>query len=366
MPGAHVIAKPVTATAPASEWGAAPYRLTWLDDDVFAGTKALAFTPGALVVAGGRAPLEARALDTGTTVWSVETPAESLLVVDSRLLVATVSTRVLGLDATTGRTLWTSESGLAAFPPAARAQTVVAAAGSTVRAFRAADGAPLWQQELSSAVVLAPSLSDTRAVVVLEDRSLAGLDLTTGAVAWRAQMDVVPTTLTAATDRAFVTTDTGSLCALRYASPKIDWCWPVGIPSAGAPDVDGNNVFVAYLDNAVRVFDQKNGKMRAASALPARPAARGRLAGDAFAVPLFDGGAAFANGTPPFAVSRLVTVDKTLQPNLAGAAISDDGEHLALLTGSPGGRTLAVLARVKDSGGSLPGLMVPAPASRTP
>jgi hypothetical protein len=341
----------------------APYTVVWSREIEESGVRSLTVSADALITAGGPAPLEARSLATGGTLWTAETETEGTIAIDGTTLVAIVGTRVLGIASASGETLWSREMSGPLLGPDVRQGLAVVATGSVVHALHVADGTPAWETDLGAPVALAPVLSDAHVAVSLADKSVAAIDQRTGAIAWKASMDFAPMTLAMAGARVVVTTDNQLLCMFRMPGTRPSWCWPVGIPAAGAAVLDDQNVYVAYLDNTLRVFRVNDGAMRASPQLAARPALlRMRLGGGLVMVPLVTGTLAFVRPSDRFAVLKLSSPDEGLFPDLRGWSTSEDGSRIALLTVSPSGRKLTLLRRTDAP----PGLATPPAKAAAP
>jgi len=330
---------------PAAAPRQAPYTLVWSREIEEAGMRSLTISARALITAGGPAPLEARSLADGGTLWTADTETDGAFAIDGATLVAIAGSRVLGIAADSGQTLWTRDMNSGPLlGPDARDGVAVVSTGKFVYALHVSDGTPAWQTDLGAPVSLAPVLSDRHVAVSLADKSVVVIDRRTGAVVWKAPMDFAPVTLAIAGERVVVTTD-DYLCMFRMPGTRHDWCFEVGIPAAGAAVLDDQNIYVPYLDNTLHVF-RMNGAMRASPALTASPARfRTRLAGGLVMIPLVTGTVVFIRPSEQFAVLKLTSPDEGLFPVLRGWSASDDGIHVALFTVSPSGYKLTLLRR---------------------
>ena len=94
--------------------------------------------------------------------------------------------RVHALDLETGRSQWTTNTGLelSAGPGVGRGLVVVGSTSGLVAALDIADGAERWRVQLSGEVLAAPALSPSVVVVRTVDGRLRGLSIETGNELW--------------------------------------------------------------------------------------------------------------------------------------------------------------------------------------
>jgi hypothetical protein len=308
--------------------------------------RAFALTATALITAGGPVPLAARALSTGDSLWTAQTESDGVLAAGDATLVTASGRRLIGIDAATGRTSWSVDMTAPPLGPVVTSGLAVVAAGSLVRALHLADGTEAWQTDLGAPISLVPAVSATRVVLSLSDNSLTALDLGTGARTWRTSMDFVASYLSTTEDSVVVTTKNHLLCSYRLPAKKPSWCHSFGIPAAGPAVFDDRNVYVAYLDNTVRVFKRGDGAMRASPTLSNRPKGRMQFVGSLLAVPLTTATASFVSPAESFLVLPLTSPDDALLPELQGFAASEDGEYVVLFTASSAGYKLTTLKKV--------------------
>jgi outer membrane protein assembly factor BamB len=94
--------------------------------------------------------------------------------------------RVHALDLDTGRSHWTTDTGLAlsAGPAAGHGLVVVGSSGGTVTALDIADGSTRWQVQVAGEVLAPPALSPSVIAVRTVDGRLRGLSAETGRELW--------------------------------------------------------------------------------------------------------------------------------------------------------------------------------------
>ncbi|MGB0133353.1 outer membrane protein assembly factor BamB [Dokdonella sp.] len=104
-----------------------------------------------------------------------------------RLYVASVSGEIAALDAASGRKLWSTnvKNMEWAGGPAARGDLlVVGALNGQVRGYSTQNGSELWQVQLSSEIICAPTITEGLVAVRSQDGRLFGLDPANGTRLW--------------------------------------------------------------------------------------------------------------------------------------------------------------------------------------
>ncbi len=152
--------------------------------------------------------------------------------------------------------------------------------------------------------------------------------------------------MTALGDRVYASVAEGLACAYKLEHGRQDWCFPVRVKPIGAPVGDTRQVYFAFLDNMVHVFDRRSGRRYFTPSLDSLPAAGPTLTSDYLIVPVVTGEfvlLALRDGLQP---SRVSTPRALELPSTRAAAIASrwqrarDGDYL-------GGRS--IFARVLQS-----------------
>lgn len=104
-----------------------------------------------------------------------------------RVYVASIDGSLQALDATTGRSIWTSREKKLKWTggPAVHGDLVVVGAmNGEVHGFSAGDGSPRWHVKVSSEVITAPAISDAIVALRSQDGRMYGLDPNDGTRKW--------------------------------------------------------------------------------------------------------------------------------------------------------------------------------------
>jgi outer membrane protein assembly factor BamB len=107
---------------------------------------------------------------------------------EDRLYVADTRGRLVAVEASSGRVLWTRETKLpfSGGPDVKGDRLVIGTGGGEVLAFATANGSEIWRSPVGSEVLSIPRLADTGQVFVHTlDDSIYGIDAATGVQQWR-------------------------------------------------------------------------------------------------------------------------------------------------------------------------------------
>jgi outer membrane protein assembly factor BamB len=302
------------------------------------GPLSLSFTATNLVVAGSQIATEARALDDGRVIWTSPRRIEAAPVVADNLVIAPADGQLVALDAATGRDVWTAAIAGVVQPPVLAGDAVLVAAGTTLTCRRAIDGAPLWAANLGARVVTAPASDGGLVIVALDDRSLAAFDRQSGRPVWREPTERTVLAIAVVGDRLFASVAEGLACAYKLEHGGEDWCFPVRVRPIGAPVGDARQVYFAFLDNMVHVFDRRSGRRYFTPSLDALPAAGPTLTADYLVVPVVTGEFVLLSRRDRLQPSRVSTPRAVELPSTRAAAVAADGSGLTMVTTSAGAR----------------------------
>lgn len=277
----------------------------------------------------------------GKEVWRVPMRADQAIVAHETLLLVAAGEMIHALDARDGRVLWEVPSGTVTAPLLVQGGWVIAAAAGQVAAFREIDGAKVWSRDSPPQHTRA-TLEGDNLYLPLDEGRLLALDVKTGVERWR----VFPakgalSEVLAYPDRVFVGAWDKYLYAYDPDDGGIDWKFLLGTVLRGRPAADDTHVFITGMDNMVRAFDRRTGKLEWHVPVPYRPTAP-VIVGSAVMIP---GVAAQilafepANGKPAGQIK--LEQQLLLPPVFAGTG---DGVLMAAVTGTINGEWTLLLA----------------------
>jgi outer membrane protein assembly factor BamB len=252
---------------------------------------------GAPIVAGGSlviplravgdraATITAHSLSDGAERWSVMLAAEKPLAADADRIYVADAEAIHALRAKDGRVAWRAVAGRPiTAPPLAHAGWVIVAAAGHLIAIRAADGEVLWRKPLGP-IEFRPALDGDLLVVSLVDGRLMGLDLKDGSERWTTDLRSSPGEPFVIGGRVYVATQNKIFYALFAESGRIEDHPAIGAPLRGRVAVDDRRVYMAGLDNMLRVVRRDGGALVWQESLVYRPAAGPVLIGNTVIVP---------------------------------------------------------------------------------
>jgi outer membrane protein assembly factor BamB len=302
--------------------------------------------------ASAKGPLEARSPADGRVVWSRPIGADTDLVASQDLLFVRGFGTLHALDQASGRTRWTMAAASGMPRPMARAGWLIVATGQSIRAFRASDGSAVWQRDVEAPVSRPFALDGDRLFAVVGSSQLVAMDVRTGEVQSRAPVESHPDALLALDERVYYGAG-GFFVAYRQQPVRYDWSVRIFAPIVGEPAGDARYVYVAMLDNSVRLFDRDQGTERHKFVLPSRPAPDIFKAGKYLIVPVHAGSLVVFDPDSR-RIAGVLAVEKPadqalILPALEAAAGSDDGTALVRVVTSQiaGTRSLTGFRRVK-------------------
>lgn len=202
---------------------------------------------------------------------------------DGRLFVP-AGDAIHALRADTGAPVWIAPAGTVTAPLLVRAGWVIAAAGSQLSAYQAADGKALWHRELAP-ITVRPAVDGDVLYVSITDGRLVAMDLPNGTVRWERQLGGAPAEPLALGDRVYVGATDKHFYCLKAASGEIDWKVRVGAEVRAAAALDDERVYFASLQNVMHALDGTNGAQQWKRGLPFRPIAGPVVTGAGVTVP---------------------------------------------------------------------------------
>jgi outer membrane protein assembly factor BamB len=184
---------------------------------------------------------------------------------DGIVVVGSSDRNVYGLDAKTGKTLWTATTGYAftADPVIADGVVVIGDQGGNIDGFDLKTGKSLWNFGASGAIDDAAVTAGTIAYVVSEDHNVYALNITNGQTVWQHTMDdyaeqppILVGKLLVVDNRA------GQLIGLDAAKGSLQWQTDLdGTPfSPPVPWQNGKAVVLKIGDHKIGAFDTGSGK----------------------------------------------------------------------------------------------------------
>lgn len=238
--------------------------------------------------------MTAHALADGKVAWTLtgEFVAPPALT-DAVAVVSTSSGLLTAVDVAAGREIWRVELGAATTGVVTHGAEVLVTAGPEIRGYRFEDGGLAWRLPLSAKARTPIAIAGTRAVVALEDQSLAYVDLASHTLAGRIVLDVTPIRLLLAEDRVFVGAENGGLSALSLPGGRVMWTQSPKARLEGTPILDKSIVYFTRLDNNVWALRAGSGSAQWHCDLPSRPKSGARLVGLRLFVPLENGEVAY-------------------------------------------------------------------------
>jgi outer membrane protein assembly factor BamB len=160
---------------------------------------------------------------------------------------------------------------------------LLAAAGDLI-AIRAEDGVVLWRTSLGP-IEFPPALDGDLVVVSMVDGRVIALDLKDGSERWTRDLHSSPGEPFVVGERVYVGTQDKTFYVLYASSGRIEDHKAIGNQLRGRVAIDDERVYMAGLDNMLRVVRRRGGALRWQKSLPYRPAAGPILIGDAVVVP---------------------------------------------------------------------------------
>jgi outer membrane protein assembly factor BamB len=209
---------------------------------------------GQVIVAGYNNVIYSLDAETGKEIWSQAVASNRFidgpLVTKQGIFAPSSDGKLYALD-TNGNPLWeepfAAEHGLWATPATDGRRLYVAALDHTVTAIHTADGQILWQQDLSSALVSTPAVSqDGRLYLGTLGNEVIALDASNGSILWRKPTQGWVWSGPALVDgRLYFGDLSGTITAMNAADGSILWAKQPDGPITGCPLVTEEAIIYA-------------------------------------------------------------------------------------------------------------------------
>lgn len=220
-------------------------------------------------------------LESGESVWSVESRPTSVPAASTDLLFLAEADAISARRQDDGQEVWRLPfSEPLATPLVWDNGWLIAAGESSLVALRAADGTLLWQHTLPAHINAPPALAGDRVYAPLADGRVVALEVATGKERWARRLGGAVNDMLALDDRLFVGSDDNYFYSLNTANGSINWRWRTGGDVIGVPIVDEHRVYFVSKDNLLRALDRNSGSQRWKRELPGRPTRSPVRAGD--------------------------------------------------------------------------------------
>ena len=227
----------------------------------------------------------AHSLSDGAVRWTASIAAAKPLAADEDRVYVAEGELIHALSASDGTVAWRAVAGRPiTAPPLAHAGWVVVAAAGDLIAIRAADGEVLWRKPLGP-IEFPPSLDGELLIVSLVAGRVVALNLKDGSERWTTDLKSSPGEPFVIGDRVYVGTQNKYFYVLFASSGRVQDHRPIGTQLRGRVAVDDEQVYMAGLDNMLRVVRRRGGAQLWQQGLVYRPAAGPVLIGKAVVVP---------------------------------------------------------------------------------
>ncbi|NQW02930.1 MAG: PQQ-binding-like beta-propeller repeat protein [Acidobacteria bacterium] len=178
--------------------------------------------------------------------------------------------RLESLSEVSGYVEWRLPTGPVTIAPTVHAGWVmVTNADGLLRAVSAADGRVVWTTQLPVALAAPLTIDANLVVAAFQDGTVTAWRITDGVVQWSRILGTRPDQVLAAHGRVYLTDDDRRLVSLRQRDGHQEWAYPVGVPSVGRLTVDADHIYLATIDNSVRIYN-RNGHQHRRMALAFR------------------------------------------------------------------------------------------------
>jgi outer membrane protein assembly factor BamB len=300
-----------------------------------------------VATAGPTSPIEARAAKTGAFLWRHERTSWDALVAGDAIVVGIAETHAYALDALTGRTRWVSETTGPATQLTVDGGQLLKQSDADELLRELGTGTPIWRMSLPPLPGTRAALGRELVVVAQQDGTVMAFERATGAFRWQAKQASPVLGVTVESPLVYVALQSGTVCALNDRNGRERWCFPLRVPAADSPVIDGDQLRVALLDNSLRALQRMNGAMSPPLSLGARPAAGPWLSGPSLVVPVTTGELVVIDRRTAAVSARLGVPGATSSHVLERAGINDARTAMASLTLAPGGRRRLTVYRTR-------------------
>lgn len=210
-----------------------------------------------------------RGLD-GSLVWRCDLTTDRPFVLDEERVYVVSGESIHALSLSKGEELWRRELRALTAPLLVHAGWVIAASQGNIAAYRAVDGAPVWQSPVG-VVENQPAIEGDVLFVPLLDREIAALNIQDGETLWKTPLEGEPGEPLAAGGSVYIGARDKLFYTLRATDGESLWNQRVGAGPRGRPAVDDHRIYVVALDNIVAAYDRGGGARRWNKGLRYRP-----------------------------------------------------------------------------------------------
>ena len=211
-------------------------------------------------------------LDDGSEAWTVDQTATFGPVTGGGVVIVSDGSTLRAYLAADGRPIWNTEVGGAVTAPLVLETGWLIGALDTgeVMAIRSADGVELWRLPLGGELTEPPSIAGGELFVPVEDGRIVAVDLSSGVPLWDRTLAGSPQEILPLDD-LFVGADDNYFYRLDRRTGREKWKWRTGGDVVGTAVVDERRLYFLSLDNILRSLDRRSGVQQWRKVLTGRP-----------------------------------------------------------------------------------------------
>jgi outer membrane protein assembly factor BamB len=275
--------KPVVTTAPLQSF---PSAELWSKP-----IPAKPIAAAAPVAAGGRiflaleSGITARRMRDGEEIWKRDDIVDRPMAASADYLVIQSKGVLHVLDAASGTSKWTKETGPLTAPPLVYNDWLFVAADKHFTAYQASDGAERWTRDDLGTVEQRPAIEGAHMYVPVADGRLLALTMNDGNTLWTHEVGIKPTEPLIYGDRIYLGSAAKFFYSLRMQDGEPDWPFEVGATVLGRAAADAKHVYFVAYDNLLRAHDRRRGQLVWKKPLEYRPSAGPTIVGNSVSAP---------------------------------------------------------------------------------